>query len=327
LLVSEDVTPFADPMRRISASFLSLQQDVIAGPELRRVWQQAAQVAALTHPVLILGESGSGKEAVARMIHAMRESPGPFVALNVAAIPEGLFESELFGHVRGAFTGANAARSGAFLQASGGVLFIDEVGDLRPDLQGKLLRALDQMSVRPLGGDRDVPVTARVVAATSHDLKQRCAEGGFRLDLYYRLSGIVIEVPPLRERRTDILALAHSFLQQERTRLRLSPGAAEALLLASWRGNVRELHHVVARASVNAISAGCDEILVEHVPELELLAADDDTRLSVATIEAALAEALGNASQAAKKLGVSRSTLYNVLKRAGIDPSTLRGKR
>jgi transcriptional regulator of acetoin/glycerol metabolism len=326
LLVSDDLAAHAGPVRRLAAAFLGLPRDVIGGPALAAVWQQAAHVASLSHPVLVLGESGSGKEAVARLIHAVRTPRGPFVALNIAAIPEGLFESELFGHVRGSFTGALADRAGAFQQASGGVLFIDEVADLRRDLQVKLLRAIDQMCVRPLGSNKDLQVSVRVVAATSQDLRKACAEDRFRLDLYYRLSGIVLEIPPLRERREDVLTLASCFLQQESPQLTLSVRAAEALALARWRGNVRELQNAIARASVRVLATGGTELLPEHLPELDAPDArrEREAPLTIESVEAALADARGNASHAAKALGVSRSTLYNILKREGIAADALR---
>ena len=327
LLVSDDVDAHAAPMRRIAAGFLGVPHDVIGGHALAAVWQQAAHVAGLTHPVLILGESGSGKEAVARLIHAMRATPGPFVALNITAIPDALFESELFGHVRGSFTGAVSDRAGAFQQASGGVLFIDEVADLRPDLQVKLLRAIDQMCVRPLGSNKDLVVRARVVAATSQDLRQACADGRFRLDLYYRLSGIVLEIPPLRERPVDILALASCFLKQESATLTLSARAAEALVLARWRGNVRELYYAIARASVHAFTSGGSEVLPEHLPDLDAFDVHEEGPLTLEVVAAAIADARGNASQAAKALGVSRSTLYNILKREGVPADGLRPRK
>jgi transcriptional regulator of acetoin/glycerol metabolism len=327
LLVSDDLDAHAAPMRRIAAGFLGMPRDVIGGQALAAVWQQAAHVAGLTHPVLILGESGSGKEAVARLIHAMRAAPGPFVALNIAAIPDALFESELFGHVRGSFTGAISDRAGAFQQASGGVLFLDEVADLRPDLQIKLLRTIDQMCVRPLGSNKELVVSARVVAATSQDLRQACAEGRFRLDLYYRLSGIVLAIPPLRERPVDILALASCFLKQESAKLTLSVRAAEALVLARWRGNVRELYYAVARASVHAFTSGGNEILPEHLPELDAFDVHEEGPLTLEIVAAAIADAGGNASQAAKALGVSRSTLYNILKREGVPADGLRPRK
>jgi DNA-binding NtrC family response regulator len=331
LLVAKDVEEYAAPLCRTTAGTLGMQRDVIAGPTLGKVWQFAARVAARPHPVLVLGESGSGKEAIARIIHAKRERPGPFVALNIAAVPEGMFESELFGHVRGAFTGAATAHIGAFRAAHAGVLFIDEVADLRQDLQVKLLRALDQMCVRPLGSNEDVLISTRVVAATSQDLQGACARGSFRRDLYYRLSGIVIQVPPLRERRDEITALALAFLEQEETDVRLSVHAAEALTLARWEGNVRELHFALAQASVQALSSGATDILPEHLPQLNRSHRQETEseilELSPKVIEAAMEQASGNASLAAKYLGVSRSTFYNLLKRHGIAPTLLRARR
>jgi len=249
---------------------------------------------------------------------------GPFVALNIAAIPEGLFESELFGHVRGAFTGAVGMRLGAFREAIGGVLFLDEVADLALDLQVKLLRALDQMTVRPLGSSEDVPVDVRVVAATSRDIKDACSRGSFREDLYYRLAGIVIDVPPLRERRDDIVALALSMLKAEGDKFRLSALAAEALSLASWEGNVRELHHAITQASVRALSSERSKILPTDLPDLGAL--HPHSQKTPGRVEAAVRNAGGNVSHAAKALGVSRATLYNLFKRYGIDPSALRAK-
>jgi transcriptional regulator of acetoin/glycerol metabolism len=330
-LVSDDVTQYRGAPRRIAAGFLGMQRDILGGPALCRVWQQAAAVAALSHPVLIQGETGSGKEAVARLIHAMRKEPGPFVALNLAAVPDGLFESELFGHVRGSFTGATSSRVGAFCQASGGVLFIDEVADLRIELQVKLLRAIDQLRVRPVGADQDVEVNTRIVAATSQDLRQASGKGCFRLDLYYRLAGVVMRVPPLRERRSDILTLATSFLAHEHPKLSLSVCAAEALALARWQGNVRELYHALTRAAVAALTCHSTTILLEHLPELEGAFSDAeaqaDTPLTLDVVETALIKARGNASLAAKSLGVSRSTFYNILKREGIAPASLRPQR
>jgi transcriptional regulator of acetoin/glycerol metabolism len=328
LLVTDNVVAYSGPVRRLAASFLGLRNDVFAGPTLGRVWQQAVSVADLTQPTLILGETGSGKEAIARLIHASRKQPGPFVGINVAAIPEGLFESELFGHVRGSFSGAVSARIGAFRKACGGVLFIDEVADLRVDLQVKLLRALDQMSVRPVGADEEVAVDARVIAATSGDLEAACESGRFRRDLYYRLSGIVLRVPPLHERRDDTLVLAQSYLATHHPQLRLSARAAEALVLARLRGNAREVHSAVGRAAVAALGQGATEIQPAHLPELEPLASPSDNEaLTAQDLQSAYIAQQGNASLAAKALGVSRSTFYNLLKRYELDPRALRTRK
>jgi DNA-binding NtrC family response regulator len=212
-------------------------------------------------------------------------------------------------------------RLGAFREASGGVLFLDEVADLALDLQVKLLRALDQMTVRPLGSSVDVAVNVRVVAATSRDIKEACSHGSFREDIYYRLAGIVINVPPLRERRDDIIALALSMLEAEGAKFHL---AAEALSHASWEGNVRELHHAMTQASVRALSSERSEILPTDLPDLGAL--HRHPQKTQGRVEAAVRNAGGNMSHAAKALGVSRATLYNLFKRYGIDPSALRAK-
>jgi DNA-binding NtrC family response regulator len=326
LLVVRNVDAYAVPFQRIAGGFLGTQRDMIAGPSLCHVWQRATQVADLAHPVLIQGETGCGKEAVARLIHVTRSKPGPFVALNVAAIPAELFESELFGHARGAFTGAVAPRAGAFREASGGVLFLDEIGHLRLDLQAKLLRVIDQMRVRSLGAKEDEPVDVRVVAAASHDLREACACGSFRTDLYYRLSGVVIDVPPLRERRDEVLAIASAAIAKEKRDFTLSIQAAEALVLASWPGNVRELSHALVHATVDAKATGSTEIQLEHLPALSSSDAESSEAVTPEVILAALRNTDGNSTNAAKKLGISRATLYNVLKRHGVDIAVERSK-
>jgi transcriptional regulator of acetoin/glycerol metabolism len=324
-LVVGDVEAYRKPLRRLSAPFLGLARDVLAGPVLSEVWDRAARVADLPHPVMIFGESGSGKECVARLLHATRSKKGPFVGLNIAAVPEGLFESELFGHQRGAFTGAMACRQGAFREASGGVLFLDEVADLRTDLQVKLLRAIDLHRVRPVGASSDVDVDVRLVAATSRDLRAMCRDGRFRLDLYYRLTGVVVEVPPLRERRDDVLLLARSILRDEAPGLSLTPEVAEALALARWEGNVRNLRYALAHAIAQAVASGGKQIHLYHLPDLSPVGEQQDVGLTVASIRSAMARANGVASKAATLLGVSRATLYNACRRLGIDVSTLRG--
>lgn len=331
LMHVDDVVPYAAAPERVSGSFLGTGRDVIAGSKLRAVFGQARQVASLSCPVLILGESGSGKEAVARLIHAhgpRRKSS--FVALNIAAIPEGMFESELFGHTKGAFTGAVESRLGAFREASGGVLFLDEVGDLRADLQPKLLRVIEQQKVRPLGAKDDVSIDTRVVAATSRDLLAATERGDFRLDLYYRLAGVVLSVPSLRERRDEIPLIASFVLSQEHPGLTLSTAAAALLVTAPWPGNVRQLQHALTQAAVRARASGSDRLLPEHFPLLpNLPPPEQPTRPPVINAEAirdALRKADGKAAHAAKLLGISRATLYNVLKREGIDPASLREK-
>jgi len=206
-------------------------------------------------PVVVVGETGVGKTQVARALHAESERrDAPFVSVNCAALPESLLESELFGHVRGAFTGASGARSGLFVEAHGGTLFLDEIGDMKPALQAKLLHAIENGRVRPIGASKEREVDVRIVTATHRDLRRLVAAGSFREDLLYRLEGVVIELPPLRQRREDIPLLAERFLAEARTRHpratveRFSPAATRALLAYRWPGNVRELEHAVGRA-------------------------------------------------------------------------------
>lgn len=234
---------------------------------MRDLKQVIGKVAAIPSHVLILGESGSGKELVARDVHRRSQvSAGPFVAINCAALPENLVESELFGHERGAFTGANRMRKGAFETATGGSLFLDEVGELALPVQAKLLRVLEQHEVTRLGGNRVVPVDARVVAATNRDLEEEVKAGRFREDLYYRMNVHILRVPPLRDRRSDIPALVEHFLldTSERFGMRIKSIGSDAMEILSsydWhRNNVRELRNVVERMVIAAdgevISAG-----------------------------------------------------------------------
>lgn len=326
LLIVDDCDAYA-ATHRLRRDFLRTPRDVVGGPSLWRVWQRATQAAELGEPILILGESGTGKDVLARLIHATRCRDDAFVPINVAAIPPGLFESELFGHERGAFTGAIRAKLGAFREAAGGVLFLDEVGDLAPDLQVKLLRAIETRSARPVGGDRDFPCDARIVSATSRDLESACREQRFRPDLYYRLSGIVIEMPPLRERPDDVILLALDTLQQEaRPAAELSVEAAELLALASWRGNVRELQNALTHARMELASEGGTKLLTRH---FELASREDapiEEGLTAESVRIAMEKAGGNASRAAKSLGVSRATLYNFCGRAGLNLAAVRAE-
>ena len=296
---------------------------VCESPAMRRVVETAAVVAPSNAPVLILGESGAGKEVVAQLIH--RWSPraeGPLVAANCAGLPESLIESELFGHTKGAFTGADAARQGFFRAAHGGTLFLDEIGDLPIHLQPKLLRALETGQITPVGSDRPVEVDTRLVAATNRDLAEAVGEGRFRDDLYYRINVVELIVPPLRERREDILPLARQFaVKFAGAPVRLSPQAVQCLLAHAWSGNVRELRNAIQRACL--LCRG-DVIMPEHLPPkvASLTAAPgtevaDASRLSQverATILATLEECKGNRTQAAKKLGISRRALIYKLR-------------
>lgn len=322
-LAVRDGETYRSAPRRLAASYLGLPRDVIAGPTLGRVWEQAIRMATMAAPVLVLGESGAGKEAIARLLHAAGPAKGPFVGLNVAAVPPPLFESVLFGHEKGAFTGAATAHPGAFREASGGVLFLDEVADLGLDLQAKLLRAIDLKQIRPVGARGDVNVDVRVVSATSRDLQAASADGSFRKDLYYRLAGMVVSVPPLRERRDEIVILARSTLDEEAPDLNLDAQAAEALVLGHWEGNVRNLRYAVSHAIGQAVAAGSKIIRVGNLPEIQPLAALVGP-MTEERVRAAMLGAEGVATRAATALGVSRATFYRLCKRLGIATDSLR---
>jgi DNA-binding NtrC family response regulator len=296
---------------------------VCESPAMRRVVADAAVVAPSSAAVLLTGESGTGKEVVARLIH--RWSPradGPLVAANCAGLPESLIESELFGHAKGAFTGAEKDRRGFFRAAHGGTLFLDEIGELPLHLQPKLLRALESSEITPVGSDTPVKIDTRLVAATNRNLAEAVAEGRFRDDLYYRINVVELAVPPLGERRDDVLPLARQFAAQfAGAPVRLSPQAIQGLLAYTWPGNVRELRNAVQRACL--LCRG-DVILPEHLPPKIASVASGtgsaDTsagRLSQverATILATLGECNGNRTQTAKKLGISRRALIYKLR-------------
>lgn len=299
-----------------------LPDDVVCcSKSMRRVLETAALVARSDVPVLIGGESGVGKEVVARLVHLWSDRSGkPMLAANCAGLPETLAESTLFGHTRGAFTGASDSRPGLFRAADGGTLFLDEIGELAPGVQAKLLRTLESGDVVPVGSDQPVRVDVRLVAATNCDLNQAAEQGRFRRDLLYRINVIELVVPPLRQRAEDILPLARRFAQQfVGGPVRLSPQAAQCLLTYSWPGNVRQLRNAVQRACL--LCRG-DVILPEHLPAQLAGAAGgssqfDNGRLSQverATILATLSECGGNRTQAAKKLGISRRALIYKLR-------------
>jgi DNA-binding NtrC family response regulator len=287
------------------------------------------RIAASAASVLITGESGTGKELVARAIHFNSPRAGkPFVAVNLAAVPETLIESELFGHVRGAFTDARNDRQGMFAEANGGTIFLDEIGELAGPLQAKLLRVLQEHEVRPLGSTNTVKIDVRVVAATNRDLAEMMAEGGFREDLYYRLNVIQIELPPLRRRPDDILPLVEHFLlraggrSDPPRRYRLASEAQRALLAYPWPGNVRELENSLERGI--ALCRG-EEITLDDLPSqvrerkaTDFLAAAVARKMSLAElernyIERVLEDEGGNKTRAAQRLGLDRKTLYRKL--------------
>ncbi len=295
------------------------------------VYKQIAYAADSSAPVLISGESGVGKELVAQAIHSHgKRAREPFVAINCGAIADTLLESELFGHQRGAFTGAVTDHKGVFEQAGHGTVLLDEIGDTTPALQVRLLRVLEEGEVRPVGGNRSLHVAARVIAATNVPLEQAVAEGRFRQDLYYRLSVIVIRVPPLRERRADIPLLIGSFLEAACKRAGvkkvLSAEALEALMRCAWPGNVRELANTIERLVVSSRGSLIEVFdLPESVmavrpashpqPFSDLPTLDDlERRYLLHVLEAAN----GNRTRAAEILGIDRRTLYRMAERFGI---------
>jgi DNA-binding NtrC family response regulator len=293
------------------------------------VYKLVARVASLDSTVLLLGESGTGKELAAHAIHyASPRAHGPFVVVDCAAVPESLFESELFGHERGAFTGAVAARRGLLETAAGGTCFLDEVGELSAALQAKLLRALEERSIRRVGGNEQLPVNVRVIAATNRDLRRAVEEGRFREDLYYRLNVVTIALPPLRDRRDDIPLLARHFLEKyARAAGKPIAGLAEdtlgRLCAAPWPGNVRQLEHAIESAV--ALAAG-EVILPEDLPApvgdaaREPNPAAPGARMTLEDVkqwyvQKVLAEVEGNKVRAAEILGIDRRTLYRMLER------------
>ena len=298
---------------------------------MRRLRDLVARMAPHDSPVLILGETGAGKERVARALHRHGLRPnGPFVALNCAALPEHLLESELFGHARGAFTDARSARPGLLVHANGGTLFLDEIGELPLALQPKLLRALQEQRVRPVGGEHEVAFDARVLAATNRDIDSAVEEGRFREDLFFRLDVLRVDVPPLRTRGNDILLLAREFLVERAARAGkpvtgISHAAAEKLLQYPWPGNVRELQNCIERAI--ALTQH-EQILPDDLPERiraygrahVVVASDDPAELiPLEVVEqryiARVMESVGgNKTLAAHILGLDRKTLYRKLK-------------
>ena len=307
----------------------------IAGtsPAIRETLDMVERLAGSDATVLITGESGTGKELVARALHDLSDRRDhPFVAINCAAMPAPLLESELFGHVRGAFTDAKHARQGLFVQAGAGTIFLDEIGEMPIEMQVKLLRVLQERHVRPVGGDTEVPITARVVTATNRNLEIEIEEKRFREDLYYRINVVPIAVPPLRERKDDILMLAQHFLERIARQIKkpvdgISEPAARKLLDYDWPGNVRELENCMERA---VALCRLTEITVYDLPQkisedspstmvidtaspLELITIDELTRRYVRKV---MTVSSGNKTHAAKILGIDRRSLYRRLEAA-----------
>ena len=306
-------------------------------PPMRTLYETMGPAAASDVPVLITGESGTGKEVAARALHRQsRASGGPFVPVNVAAVPDGLLESELFGHARGAFTDARQARQGLFVRADKGTLFLDEIGELSLSLQPKLLRALQERQVRPVGSDEEVPFQARIIAATNRDLEAEVAAGRFREDLYYRLAVIHLELPPLRARSSDVLVLAQHLLSRVTRRTGkgvegVAPDASRLLLAYRWPGNVRELENVIERAVAltqqTEITAADLPMRIRNQPRAPGLVQFEQPAelVSMAVVEEryirqVLAATAGNKTWAARILGFDRKTLYRKMARYGLAP-------
>ena len=319
------------------------QVDTLGGlltrdPEMLRVCRMIERVAPSDATVMLLGESGTGKEVLAQGLHQASRRSGRFVAINCAAIPENLLESELFGYERGAFTGATKTTLVKIETANGGTLMLDEIGDLPLALQSKLLRFLQERKVERVGGRQEIPVDVRVVCATHQDLKAQIAEGRFREDLFYRLAEIVVEIPALRSRAGDAVLLAHSFLRrfaqdQKRGAMTFSDDALRAIEGHAWSGNVRQLLSAVRRAVIMAEAnrVGCEDLGLPKLSEADEQArniagarsSDLDLRsvreaVERTTVVTAIARTNGNLAKAAELLGVSRPTLYDLMRRLAI---------
>lgn len=311
---------------------------------IRRLKESVAAVAESDYTVLVRGESGTGKELVARTIHRLSgRRKGPMLTVNCPAIPDQLLESELFGHVKGAFTGADRDRKGIFVTANGGTLLLDEIGDVSPTIQTKLLRALQEGEVRPVGSSRTIPVDVRIVASTNQPLEEMIKDNTFREDLYYRLNVLTLNVPALRERSEDIPVLAHHFLDKACEEMKtcvktFSPEAVAYLSTKSWPGNVRELQNFIRRLAVFSSGSSLDLGHIRLVENLggapadaapEVLyykdakekVVDDFTR---SYVEEILTRARGNVSEAARQSGLSRVALQKIFKRLGVDADKYR---
>jgi len=301
---------------------------VTRDPGMQRICRTVEKIAPTSATLLILGESGTGKELLARALHELSpRRANRFVPINCAAIPETLLESELFGYEKGAFTGAAKQTVGKLETAHGGTLFLDEIGDLSLALQVKLLRFLQERVIERIGGRQEIPIDVRVVCATNQNLKNLTASGKFREDLYYRLAEIVLEVPPLRERKGDAALLAHGFVhrfgsEQRRGSMTLLPDAITAIESYGWPGNVRELENVMRRAVIMADGQGIGArdlgvaAETQDASPLNLRQVRDEAEKQA--ILHALARVNGNLSRAADLLGVSRPTLYELMRRLGL---------
>ena len=340
----EEITMLLDRVARVRAlqrenSYLRRRleekvvfQDIISkNARMRQVFDTIREIASVRSTVLVLGESGTGKELVARAIHqAGKRASEPFVTVSCAALPETLLESELFGHERGAFTGAVSRKIGRFEAADGGTILLDEIGDVSPKLQADLLRVLQEKTICRVGSAEEIEVDVRVIAATNRDLREEVRSGRFREDLFYRLNVVTLALPPLRERRDDIPLLARHFVERlgidmGRTERRLCESALRVLVARDWPGNVRELENAIERAMVTCrdelLDAACFDFLQEE-PDASLAwkAPDNMTlrHLEQHAIESVLQRTGGKVTQAAEILGIDRTTLYEKIKKYSI---------
>lgn len=335
----QPIGTFSEPIR--SARQNAFDCIVTAHPEMRKVFYIAERVAAASSTVLLLGESGTGKELIARAIHDLSGRKGPFVPVNCGAIPDNLLESELFGYEKGAFTGAVTSKIGRFMLANNGTIFLDEIGEMSPHLQIKLLRVLQERVVEPVGGLKAQPINVRIVAATNVDLLDQLRDGKFREDLYYRLQVVPIEIPPLRERRTDIEMLAnyfsYAFAEQNACKpLVFSPEAMESFRQYPWPGNVREFENLIERLT---ILHDADVVQVADLPDhivnftkpyntaVKYAVLPNDGLDFNAVVEEfendlilqALQRTGGNKKAAARLLSLNRTTLVEKIKKKGLE--------
>ena len=335
----------ADSLQRQLEASRGFEGIVGSSPAMRQVFELIATIAPTNATTLILGESGTGKELVGRALHTKSlRSDGPFVAVNCSALSDTLLESELFGHVKGAFTGASSNRRGLFQEAAGGTLFLDEIGDISPALQVRLLRALQEGEVKPVGASEVQTVDVRVVAATNRDLAAAMAAGTFREDLYYRLNVVVIEVPPLRDRPDDVALLARHFLQRYAAKYgrpvkTIQPEALSVLQGARWSGNVRELENAVQRAVL--LSTG-PTLTVDLLPASVRVARSapgieraldlpfaEAKEMAISAFERSYIEDLltrtgGNLAEAARRGGLDKSNFRRIIRRHNVDPGRFR---
>lgn len=338
---SDSLSDLTTPRSHRIGAPLSFLNIISGCPEMHKIFGVVEKVAKTRSTVLILGESGTGKELIAQALHSLSGRAGKLVPVNCGAIPEDILESELFGHEKGAFTGAVASRIGRFQLADGGTIFLDEIGEMSPKLQVKLLRVLQERRVDPVGSSKSIEVDVRVIAATNKDLAEEVKAGRFREDLFYRLQVVPVSLPPLRERRGDIQLLAESFLRRQaeelsRPTLSLSEETVRVFNRYPWPGNVRELENLIERLSILAEGDSIEpQQLPEHVHELRAqvtesfgqitlppvgvdfnaLVEDYENRL----ISSALSQTGGNKKAAARLLGLNRTTLVEKIKKKGLE--------